>query len=110
MTTPPGLPAPPPGLPAERTALAWSRTALGLFANGALLILGRYRASRPALTDALAAVALVLALAAALASRRRTRELRQVPWPVPLAVPRRLTALGIAVAAFCLLTGAGLLL
>jgi len=99
-----------PGLPTERTALAWSRTALGLFTNGALLVIGRLRAGRPGISDALACLALVLGLAFALASRRRARELRRTPQPVPLAVPGRVLALGTAVSAYCLLTGIALLL
>jgi len=99
-----------PALQPERTALAWSRTSLGLLANGVLLILGRFRASRPGVVDGLAAVALLLALAVGLAARRRSRELRRQPAPVPLAVPLRVAGLGVAVAAFCLLTGVALLL
>lgn len=98
------------GLQTERTALAWSRTALGLLTNGALLVIGRLRAGRPGISDGLAGLALMLGLAFALASRRRARELRRAPQPVPLAVPGRVLALGTAVSGYCLLTGIALLL
>jgi uncharacterized membrane protein YidH (DUF202 family) len=89
--------------------LAWSRTAIGLLANGALLIIGRDRRAGTDVAAVLAGAALLLASAVALAANRRSRELRRQPRPVPLAVPRRVTALGVGVAAFCLLTGVSLL-
>lgn len=73
------------GLQAERTGLAWSRTSLGVGANAALLAVREIGQATLSLALVAAALALLIAVATALYGRRRSRQLRHAPLPVPLA-------------------------
>lgn len=98
----------PAGLQAERTLLSWDRTLLGIFGNGALLLL---RHLDPSHLDRLAVLcaALLAVVACVLARRRRGRALLRMPRPrlgtaraEVLLLGGAVTLLGTAVLAFVL--------
>lgn len=93
------------GLQAERTLLSWDRTILGVVVNGSLMLLHHTTAVHP--LRMIAAVAALLVAAWCIRARRRRaadlRPLRDGGHLVPAG--RQVLALGLGVAALCLLVG-----
>jgi uncharacterized membrane protein YidH (DUF202 family) len=98
------------GLQAERTGLAWSRTSLAVGANAALLAVRELSHVGPTLGLVPAAMALLLAVATALYGVYRTRVLRGVPLPHPLAASRAVPLLGASVVVLAAVAGTVLVL
>lgn len=96
------------GLQPERTALSWSRTSLGVFGNGALLLLRDLHHYTGPLRLLPAGLAAVIAVATYLVGRKRQRLLVQRPLPDQLAALWQIRSIGGSVLVLIVVTALAL--